>query len=161
VPQREINFVSPTLEFCTFFIEGQLLGTPVSNVQEVMPHRATTRVPLAPEVVKGLLNLRGELVTAVDLRLRLGFREPLMGRLPMNVVVRTADGPVSLVVDEIGDVVEVNDSMFESVPETVQRPTRNLVRGVYKLPDRLLLTLDIERIVDFSLSAVKSEDEAV
>jgi purine-binding chemotaxis protein CheW len=153
--------VSPTLEFCTFFIEGELLGTPVSNVQEVMPHRATTRVPLAPEVVKGLLNLRGELVTAVDLRLRLGFQKPLMGRLPMNVVVRTADGPVSLVVDEIGDVVEVNDSMFESVPETVQGPTRNLVRGVYKLPDRLLLALDIERIVDFSLSPVKSEDEGL
>ena len=153
--------MSPTVEFCTFFVEGQLLGTPVSNVQEVMPHRATTPVPLAPEVVKGLLNLRGELVTAVDLRLRIGLHEAPIGRLAMNVVVRTADGPVSLVVDEIADVVEVNDSMYESVPETVQGPTRDLVQGVYKLPGRLLLALDIERVVDFSLSPVKSDAEAI
>lgn len=153
--------MSKTLEFCTFLVEGQLLGTPVSNVQEVMPHRATTLVPLAPEVVKGLLNLRGELVTAVDLRLRLGLHEALIGRPPMNVVVRTIDGPVSFVVDEIGDVVEVDDSMFESVPETVQGPTRNFVRGVYKLPGRLLLAIDIERIVDFSLLPATSDAKAL
>jgi purine-binding chemotaxis protein CheW len=152
-----IKLMSPMLVFCTFLIDSQLFGTPVSNVQEVMPHRPMTPVPLAPEVVKGLLNLRGELVTSIDLRLRLGLQNTLVGRLPMNVVVHTADGPVSLAVDEIGDVVEVNDSMCEKVPETLQGPARGFMRGVYKLPDRLLLALDIERIVDFSLMSAPSD----
>ena len=91
----------------------------MEKVQEVIRYQEMTRVPLAPPVVKGLINLRGQIVTAVDLRRRLGLRERAATDLPMNVVIRTSDGAVSLLVDEIGDVVEVDDTTFERPPETV------------------------------------------
>ena len=77
-------------------------------MQEVIRHQAMTRVPLAPKLIGGLINLRGQIVTAIDLRLRLGLPERRPGQLPMNVVVRSEDGAVSLLVDEIGDVLEVS-----------------------------------------------------
>jgi len=92
--------------------------------------------------------LRGQIVTALDLRRRLELREREAGQRPMNVVVRTDDGVVSLLVDEIGDVVEVDQESFEPPPETLRGVARELVRGVYKLKDRLLLLLDTERVVN-------------
>lgn len=108
------------------------------------------RVPLAPGAVRGLINLRGQIVTAVDLRRRLALPDPEAGRLPMNVVVRHGDGAVSLLVDEIGDVVEVDQEDFEPPPDTLHGPARELIRGAYKLKDRLLLPLDVERVLDVS-----------
>jgi purine-binding chemotaxis protein CheW len=113
-----------------------------------------TRVPLASPVVRGLINLRGQIVTAIDLRCRLELKPLPEGRLPMNVVVRTDDGPISLLVDEIGDVLEVNASTFERPPETLKGEARELIRGAYKLKDRLLLTLDTERVVEMNTEAV-------
>jgi len=107
-------------------------------------------VPLAPDVVSGMINLRGQIVSAIDLRRRLGLPERPQGQLPMNVVVRTDEGAVSLLVDEIGDVIEVQDEALESPPETLQGFAREVIRGVYKLSDRLLLAVDIDRIVDLS-----------
>src|SRR5262245_42614993 len=104
-----------------------------------------TRVPLAPPVVRGLINLRGQIVTAIDLRRRLELPERPADQLPLNVVVQTDDGAVSLLVDEIGDVLEVPASLFESPPETVRGTARELIRGVYKVKDRLLMILDPER----------------
>jgi purine-binding chemotaxis protein CheW len=106
-----------------------------------------TRVPLAPPVVEGLINLRGQIVTAIELRRRLELQPRPHGQLPMNVVVRTEDGPVSLLVDEIGDVLEMDAESFERPPETLRGIARELIRGAYKLKDRLLLTLDIEKTV--------------
>jgi len=135
-------------QFCTFFLDGHFFGTPVPQVQEVIQYQAMTRVPLAPDVVSGLINLRGQIVSAIDLRKRLGLKDRPEGQLPMNVVVRTNEGAVSLLVDEIGDVIEVEEEMLESPPETLQGFAREVVRGVYKLAGRLLLALDIERVVD-------------
>ena len=104
-------------------------------------------MPLAPEVVSGLINLRGQIVSAIDLRRRLGLADRPEGTLPVNVVVRTQDGAVSLLVDEIGDVIEVDEDTFESPPETLQGFAREVVLGVYKLSGRLLLALDIDRVV--------------
>lgn len=140
--------MSASQQFCTFFLDGHVFGTPVPKVQEVILHQEMTRVPLAPEVVSGLINLRGQIVSAIDLRRRLGLPERPEGQLPMNVVVRTADGAVSLLVDEIGDVIEVEEETLESPPETLQGFAREVVRGVYKLSGRLLLALDIDRVVD-------------
>jgi purine-binding chemotaxis protein CheW len=106
-----------------------------------------TRVPLTPAVIRGLINLRGQIVMAVDLRRRFAMEDRPESQLPMNVVVRTDDGPVSFLVDEIGDVLEVEEESFERPPETVQGPARELVRGVYKLRERLMLVLDTERAV--------------
>jgi purine-binding chemotaxis protein CheW len=135
-------------QFCTFFLNGHVFGTPVPKVQEVIQYQEMTRVPLAPDVVSGMINLRGQIVAAIDLRRRLGLPDRAVGQLPMNVVVRTSDGAVSLLVDEIGDVIEVEEETLETPPETLQGFAREVVRGVYKLSGRLLLALDIDRVVD-------------
>src|SRR5580704_11823956 len=106
-----------------------------------------TRVPLTPAVIRGLINLRGQIVMALDLRRRFAMADRPESELPMNVVVRTDDGAVSFLVDEIGDVLEVEEENFESPPETIQGAARELVKGVYKLEERLLLVLDTERAV--------------
>jgi purine-binding chemotaxis protein CheW len=137
-------------QFCTFYLDGLLFGIEVEKVQEVIRHQTMTRVPLAPKLISGLINLRGQIVTAIDLRLRLGLVERKANELPMNVVARCEDGAVSLLVDEIGDVVEVSEEAFEPPPDTLQGEVRRLVRGVYKLKDRLMQTLDIKAMVNIS-----------
>jgi purine-binding chemotaxis protein CheW len=134
-------------QFATFELDGHLFGIEVTEVQEVIRYQPMTRVPLAPKEILGLINLRGQIVTAMDLRRRLALPDRPAGQLPMNVVVRTADGWVSLLVDEIGDVVEVTDTAFERPPETMTGVARSMIQGAYKLEDRLLLVLDINRTV--------------
>jgi purine-binding chemotaxis protein CheW len=134
-------------QFATFYLDRLLFGVEVSKVQEVIRYQEMTRVPLAPSIVTGLINLRGQIVTALDLRRRLELAERPSDRLPMNVVVRAADEAVSLLVDEIGDVLEVEDGSFESPPETLKGVARELIRGAYKLKDQLLLVLDTEKAV--------------
>lgn len=137
-------------QYCTFFLDGHYFGLDVLQVQEVIRYQEMTRVPLAHPVVRGLINLRGQIVTAIDLRRRLGLGDRPPGQMPVNVVVRIEDGAVSLLVDEIGDVVEVSENTFERPPETLRGTARELIRGAYKLPDRLLLILDTERAVNLS-----------
>jgi purine-binding chemotaxis protein CheW len=137
-------------QLCTFLLGRSLFGIDVTEVQEVIRHQDMTRVPLAPRGVRGLINLRGQIVTAIDMRTRLGMPDRQGGELPMNVVVRTADGGVSLLVDEIGDVLEVDDAAFEHAPETVASGLRESIRGVYKLPGKLLLVLDTDRAIAVS-----------
>lgn len=139
-------------QFATFFLDGLFFGIPVEKVQEVLGFHQMTRVPLAPPVVRGLINLRGQIVTALDLRLRLDLRERPPGDHPMNIVVRTADGAVSLLVDEIGDVVEVEEATFERPPDTLTSSARNLIEGVHKLSDRLMHVLDTDRVVNQATS---------
>ncbi len=137
-----------TQQFTTFTLDGDLFGVEVETVQEVLRHQAMTRVPLAPPAVGGLLNLRGQVITALDLRRRLGLPDRAPGQLPMNVVVRTDDGVVSLLVDQIGEVVETSSAAFEVPPDTVSAKARTLIRGAYKLDDRLLMALDVPRAVE-------------
>ncbi len=134
-------------QFCTFYVDGHYFGLDVLNVQEIIRCQEMTRVPLAPPAVRGLINLRGQIVTAIDLRRRLELKDRPADQLPVNVVVHTSDGAVSLLVDEIGDVREVPQQTFERPPETLQGTARELIRGAYKLPDGLLLILDTERTV--------------
>ena len=104
-------------QYCTFVLDGHLFGVPVSSVQEVLRAQALTSVPLAPLEVAGLLNLRGQIVTSLELRARLGLRPRPADAPSVNVVVKTADGnAVSLVVDEIGDVIEPPREAFEAPP---------------------------------------------
>ncbi len=125
-----------------------MFGVKVEQVQEVFRYQAMTKVPLAPPEVRGLINLRGQIITAIDLRARLGMELLPGDKLPMNVVVRTEDGVVSLLVDEIGDVLEVSEDTYERPPETIPIEVRKLVLGVYKLESRLLLILDSEKAVN-------------
>jgi purine-binding chemotaxis protein CheW len=134
-----------TQQFCTFFLDGLFFGVEVEKVQEVIRHQKTTRVPLAAPEIGGLINLRGQIVTAVDLRKKLALADRGEAQVPMNVVVRSDDGAISLLVDEIGDVVEVEDTDFECPPDTLRGAARELIRGAFKLKGRLLLLLDTER----------------
>lgn len=134
-------------QYCTFFVDGHYFGLDVLQVQEVIRFQEMTRVPLAPPVVRGLINLRGQIVTAIDLRRRLELGERPADQLPVNVVVQTDDGAISLLVDEIGDVLEVQEKLFERPPDTLKGPARELIRGAYKLENGLLLILDMERTV--------------
>jgi len=134
-----------TSQFCTFYLDNLLFGVELKGVQEVIRSLDMTKVPLAPAVVSGLINLRGQIVTAVDLRRRLELQPQPAGMLVRNVVVRSEDGAVSLLVDEIGDVVEVEETSFEPPPETLRGSVRTMILGVHKLNDRLLHVLDIEK----------------
>lgn len=145
--------------FCTFFLGDLFLGVPVTRVQEVIRDQERTRVPLVSKVIHGLINLRGEIVTTVDLRHRLELVARPDEIEPINVVVRHDDGVVSLLADEIGDVFEVTDEDFEPLPPTVHGVVRDFVRGIYKVGPRLLLILDVERLLDLS-SAVLTDPGA-
>lgn len=134
-------------QFCSFFLDGLFFGVEVDKVQEVIRFQETTPVPLAPEVIGGLINLRGQIVTALDLRRRLQLHDRPEGQHPMNVVVRTDDGVVSLLVDEIGDVVDVESDEFEPPPDTLDSGAREAIRGAFKLKDRLMLLLDTECVM--------------
>lgn len=137
-------------QFCTFSIDGLFFGVDVQQVQEVIRYQRMTPVPLAPNEVEGLINLRGQIVTAIDLRRRLYLSDRPAGELPMNVVIHDNDGALSFLVDEIGDVLEVQEEAFERIPETINEKVRDLIKGVYKLEGRLLLILDIDRARDLS-----------
>src|SRR3954453_7113159 len=100
-------------QFCSFFLDGLRFGVDVQKVQEVVSYQEMTRVPLAPPTVRGLLNLRGQIVTGIDLRRRLDLPDRPAEHRPMNVVLRGEDSPVSLLVDEIGEVIEVADGAWE------------------------------------------------
>ena len=137
-----------TRQYCTFLVDGALFGVDVREVQEVIRYQPMTRVPLAHPVVRGLINLRGQIVTAVDLRRRLGLPDRADHQFPVNVVVRRDDGPVSLLVDEIDDVVEIDGEAVEPPPQTVRSYGRELIAGVHQLDDRLLLILATDRAVN-------------
>ena len=137
-------------QFSTFLVGDLFFGVDVLHVQEVLRAQQMTPVPQAPDVIEGLINLRGQIVTAIDMRRRL-----LMPRLggdhsPMNMVVTTADGAVSLLVDEIGDVLDLDASAYERPPDNLDPTARELISGVYKMKDGLLLVLDTEKAVEVS-----------
>lgn len=134
-------------QLCTFVVDDCAFAVDVMHVQEVLRYQEMTRVPLANPVVAGLINLRGQIVTAIDLRRRLASA-PLEGDcLPMNVVVRLEGNVVSLLVDEIGDVLNVNDDQFEQSPPTLSGETRRFVDGVCKLKNTILLLLNLEKVI--------------
>ncbi len=139
-------------QFCTFYLDGHFFGVGVETVQEVFRYQEMTHIPLAPPEIRGLINLRGQVITAIDLRERLKMEKLPEGQNPMNVVVRTGDSVVSLLVDEIGDVLEVPENVYERPPETIPEEVRKLVYGVYKLEGKLLLILDAEKAVNIDTS---------
>jgi purine-binding chemotaxis protein CheW len=135
-------------QFCTFFLDGHFFGVPVQQVQEVIGYQEMTRVPMATRIIRGLINLRGQIVTAIDLRLCLGMAERPADHFPMNVVVCTDDGAFSLLVDGIGDVIEVEEKTFEQPPETLRGTVGTMIPGVHKLNGRLMHVLDIRKVCE-------------
>ena len=138
----------PSRQFATFEVADQLFGVEVDTVQEVLSYNEYTPVPLAPPAVGGLFNLRGQVIAAVDLRVQLGLARQAMQGPVMNVILRGDGEPVSLLVDRIGEVVDLDDDTFEPPPDTLSGPTRGLVVGTFKLDGRLMLALDVNQAVD-------------
>jgi purine-binding chemotaxis protein CheW len=143
-----------SVQYCTFRLDGHLFGVPVGSVQEVLKQQDLTTVPLAAPEVSGLINLRGQIITTLELRTRLGLGARAIGAPAVNVVVRTSEGGVvSLLVDEIGDVLEPAEESFEMPPETVPASIRALVPSVSKLDGHLMLVLDTEMTVQVGIAA--------
>ena len=138
-------------QFATFYLSDFFFGVDVLRVQEVLRAQPMTRVALAPEVIEGLINLRGQIVTAIDMRRRLRLPPRAGGQAPMNMVIRNDDSAISLLVDEIGDVLDLDTSVYEPPPVNLDPAAREVICGVYKLKDRLLLVLDTDRAADVAL----------
>ena len=144
----------PSRQFVTFDVANQFFGVPVGIVQEVLLNENYTPMPLAPDGCGGLFNLRGEVIGTVDLGVRFGLPSRSMSGAVVNVVVLAGGEPVSLLVDRIGLVVDLDDAAFEAPPATLTGPTRALVVGTYKTEDRLMLVLDVEACVSTALTGV-------
>lgn len=147
---------APAAQYCTFLADGLLFGVAVHNVQEVLRYQHMSTVPRAPQAVNGLINLRGQIVTAIDLRRRLGLAARPPAALPMNVVVRSRNEIVSLLVDDIGDVIDTADAPVEHVPATLPAAIRAAVAGVICLPETILLVLDADAAGDVAADATLS-----
>lgn len=142
--------VPASCQYATFRVGGHYLGVGVLDVQEVLRGQRLTPVPLAPDSVTGLINLRGQIVPALEMRKILGLEPRDADAEPLSIVVCTEQGAVSLQVDEIGDVLELDGSSFELAPQNVDPGLRKFLIGVHKLKDSLLLVLDVRLTVELS-----------
>jgi purine-binding chemotaxis protein CheW len=142
-------------EFVTVTIGGQLFGIPVLQVQDVLGPQRVTRVPLAPPEIAGSLNLRGRIVTAVDLRVRLGLAATAEAAGRMSVVVDHGGELYSLLVDQVGEVLAIDMAECERNPGTLDAFWRDVSAGIYKLKETLLVVLDVSRLLD--ISSVRSD----
>jgi purine-binding chemotaxis protein CheW len=136
----------------TMMIGDQLLGIPVSAVHDVLGPQKLTSIPLAPDAVAGALNLRGRIVTAIDVRKRLGLPERPEDETPMSVVVEHDGEPYSLVIDTVGEVLSVPADRLERNPPTLDARWRAVSDGIFRLDDRLLVVLEVDRLLDFENS---------
>ncbi len=144
-------------QFCTFTLGQHFFGVPVEEVQEVMRSAETTRVPLAHPAVRGLINLRGQILLTIDLRRRLELEVLDVQMSPVHLVLRTVDGAVALLVDAMGDVLDVDDDCFETSPETLDPRIRKLILGAYKLENRLLLFLNTANTANVASESESSD----
>jgi purine-binding chemotaxis protein CheW len=143
-------------QLSTFHVGKYLFGVDVFLVQEVVRLQMITPVPLAVPEISGLINLRGEVLTVINLRTRMGLPPTAGTREPVNVVIRVDEEPVSLLVDEIGGVLEVSQVPFEQTPSTVDEKVRDLLLGAYTLPDRLLLALNAKAVLDVGMDSSRA-----
>lgn len=147
------------MQFCTFYLGTDLFGVQVLDVQEVVRQHEITQVPLAPRVMRGLINLRGNIVSTIDMR-RLLKMEPLADNSEsINVITRVSSGLVSLLVDQIGDVIDAPEDRFEPVPSNLGAEASQIINRVCKLPGNLLMILNPNRIVEFDRAKVPAIDK--
>ena len=152
VPRQDTSLVAQveaTQEFVTIRLDTQLLGIPVLAVHDVLNQQQITAVPKAQEWVSGVLNLRGRIVTAIDLRKRMGISPRKDGEKSMSVVVEHKEEPYSLQIDSVGDVMALKTVDFEKNPITLDQQWRGVSKGIYRLEKELLVILDVEKLLDF------------
>jgi len=137
-------------DFVSFTVAGQLFGIPVLKVQDVLGPQRITRIPLAPKEVAGSLNLRGRIVTAIDLRLRLGLDRREKGQNSMSIVVEQNGELYSLIVDSVGEVLSLEGAAYERNPPTLDPRWRDFSDGIYRLNGSLLVVLDVSQLLQFA-----------
>lgn len=135
-------------DFVTMTIADQLFGIPVLTVQDVLGSQRITRIPLAPPEVAGALNLRGRIVTAMDVRRRLDLPSREAGKSGMSVVVDHNGELYSLIVDSVGEVLSLPNEAFERNPATLDPKWREVSAGIYRLDGKLLVVLEVSRLLD-------------
>ncbi|MBW4440160.1 MAG: chemotaxis protein CheW [Plectolyngbya sp. WJT66-NPBG17] len=146
-----------TQQFCTFYLNRIYFGIPIQQVQEIVRHQTPTRVPLAESDVCGLINLRGQIITVINLKRRLdmlielsepSFESAQYNSAQYNVVIRAGENVVSLQIDQLDDILELSDDDFEPPPATLQGTLRSFLQGVYKLANGFLLVLDPAKLLE-------------
>ncbi len=147
-------------QFCTFYLNHLLFGVESQKIQEVVTYRELRPVPLAPGVVSGLMNLRGQVVVALELRRQLELPDRPENLRPVCLVVHAAEGAVCLLADEVGNVVDVEDETFEPAPETLSPRLRSVILGVHKLEHELMHVLDTDRACEVQTLGKEQSTEA-
>jgi len=140
-------------EFVSFTIAGQMFGLPITRVQDVFKPLRMTRVPLAGPEIAGVLNLRGRIVTAIDMRRRLDVKKRRDGTAPMAIGIEVRGESFGLLVDAVGEVLKLPDSQREANPINLDRRLAALSAGVYRLEGQLLVALDVDQVLDLRSEA--------
>ncbi|MSP01382.1 MAG: chemotaxis protein CheW [Acetobacteraceae bacterium] len=149
--ERNDQTVRDEQVYVTLSVAGQLCGIPVLGVRDILAEQPITRIPLAPPDIAGSLNLRGRIVTAIDLRSRLTLPPPAHGEKRMSVVVEQGGELYALLVDQVAEVMSLDKTLFERNPPTLERHWALFSNGIYRLDGSLLVLLDVARLLDFTL----------
>jgi purine-binding chemotaxis protein CheW len=145
--------MSETRQFCSFYLDQLLFGIESQKIQEIVVYRELRPVPLAPPAVRGLMNLRGQVVVAFELRRQLELPERPPNMTPVCLMVRADQGTVCLLADEVGNVLEVQEETFEPAPETLSPRLRSVILGVHKLEGQLMHVLDTDRACEIGTAS--------
>ena len=140
--------------YVTAMIDGQLFGLPIVRVQDVFIPERLTRVPLAPREIVGVLNLRGRIVTLIDLRRRVGLGERKEGEDVMAIGVESRGESYGLLIDRVGEVVELEGVAREPNPVNLDQRLAQMSSGIYRLDDQLLVVVDVDRVLDIGRKAI-------
>jgi len=141
---------SEIIQLSTFWIANELFGVNALRVQEILPYQEITAVPLAPEYIKGLINLRGQIITVLDLRRKLGFPSLDGETMPTNLIVNSNEGAMSLLVDEIANVVDLHGDRLTPPPGTIRGVAVQYIQAVCQLEESLLIVLDIDSVLQLA-----------
>jgi purine-binding chemotaxis protein CheW len=142
------------IEYVTVLLGGQLFGLPISRVQDVFMPERLTRVPLAQPEIAGVLNLRGRIVTAIDMRCRLGLPARDEKRPPMAVGIECRGESYGLLIDTVGEVLKLDDAAREPNPVNLDARLARISAGVQRLDGQLLVILDVDRVLDMGHEAM-------
>ncbi len=145
----------PAKEFLTITIANQLFGIPVLQVQDVLGQQSVTKIPMSPPEVDGALNLRGRIVTAINVRRRLGLKLIEEKKTDMSVVVEHDNELYSLIIDSVGDVLSLQDKDYEPTPATLDKMWKDVSSGIYRLESQLLVVLNVPELIGSIKSAKK------
>ena len=148
--QQQQHAGTEMVQLATFFLGDELFGVNTLHVQEILTYQEITSVPLAPDYVRGLINLRGQIVTVIDLRCRLGFEKLPDEKTSMNLIVNSDEGLMSLLVDNIGNVLDIPVDRLVPPPGTIRGVAVHYIQDVCQLEDELLIVLDLQSILQLT-----------